>query len=96
MDDVESIERAIAALEAQRPSLGDDVVDTATAPLREKRATLVARMTGEQRKLVTVVSRPGPSGSGPRHAPSVWDRTVKSTSSKGRHAREGSGPATCC
>jgi class 3 adenylate cyclase/tetratricopeptide (TPR) repeat protein len=55
VNDLESIERAIAALEAQRAALGDAVVDTALAPLLEKRDALVGRMTGEQRKLVTVL-----------------------------------------
>jgi class 3 adenylate cyclase/tetratricopeptide (TPR) repeat protein len=55
VNDLESIERAIAALEAQRSSLGDAVVDTALAPLHEKRDALVSRLTGEQRKLVTVL-----------------------------------------
>jgi predicted ATPase/class 3 adenylate cyclase len=38
--DVEQIEKAIAALEAQRPLLGDAVIDTAVTPLRQKLATL--------------------------------------------------------
>ena len=54
-DDLESVERAIAALEAQRDLLGDEVVDTALAPLRERRAALIARRMAEQRKLVTVL-----------------------------------------
>ncbi len=49
------MERAIAALEAQRDLLGSGVVDTALTPLREKRAALIARRMGEQRKLVTVL-----------------------------------------
>src|SRR5688572_25875421 len=55
VNELESIDRAIAALEAQRATLGDAVVDTALAPLQEKRAALAGRPTGEQRKLVTVL-----------------------------------------
>ena len=55
MNDLESVERAIAALEAQRDVLGSAVVDTALAPLREQRAALLTRSTAEQRKLVTVL-----------------------------------------
>ena len=33
-EDIASIDRAVAALERQRDILGDDVVDTALAPLR--------------------------------------------------------------
>ena len=55
MNDLESVEGAIAALEAQRDLLGSAVVDTALAPLREQRAALIARGTAEQRKLVTVL-----------------------------------------
>lgn len=55
MDDLESFDRAISALEAQRDLLGSAVVDTALAPLRESRAALVARRMAEQRKLVTVL-----------------------------------------
>lgn len=55
MDDLESVEQAIATLEAQRDVLGSAVVDTALAPLREQRAALLARRTAEQRKLVTVL-----------------------------------------
>ncbi len=54
-DDLAALDRAIAALEAQRAVLGDDVVETALAPLRERRTALVDRPPGEQRKLVTVV-----------------------------------------
>jgi len=55
VDDLASVDRAIAALEAQRAALGDDVVDTALRPLHERRAALSAAATGEQRKLVTVL-----------------------------------------
>jgi class 3 adenylate cyclase/tetratricopeptide (TPR) repeat protein len=52
-NDLEALDRAIAALEGQRATLGDNVVDTALAPLIEKKARLQAG--GEQRKLVTVL-----------------------------------------
>ena len=53
-DEIASVDRAIAALEAQRDILGDAVVDTALDPLRARRAELEASRT-EQRRLVTVV-----------------------------------------
>ncbi|MEA3341115.1 MAG: adenylate/guanylate cyclase domain-containing protein [Chloroflexota bacterium] len=49
------LERAIAALEAQRAILGDEVVDTMIAAAREKLAVLKAQRAVEQRKQVTVV-----------------------------------------
>jgi predicted ATPase/class 3 adenylate cyclase len=55
MDEVENLQKAIAALEAQRPLLGDTVVETALAPLREKLAALQAVQPVEQRKLVSVL-----------------------------------------
>src|SRR3989304_695223 len=63
MSEQEQLEQAIAALEAQRAILGDAVVSTALAPLREKLAALsappppptpAARET-QQRKQVTVL-----------------------------------------
>ncbi len=54
-DDLESVERAIVALEAQRDLLGSAVVDTALTPLRERCAALIARRMAQQRKLVTVL-----------------------------------------
>src|SRR4030066_174531 len=42
MSEQEQLEQAIAALEAQRAILGDAVVNTALAPLREKLAALSA------------------------------------------------------
>ncbi len=51
----ESVIRAIAALEGQRSSLGDAVVDTALASLREKLAALQPEPAAEQRKQVTVL-----------------------------------------
>jgi class 3 adenylate cyclase/tetratricopeptide (TPR) repeat protein len=53
MSEHQQILQAIAALEAQRSTLGDAVVETALAPLKEKLAALdIAR---QQRKLVTVI-----------------------------------------
>lgn len=49
------LERAISALEAQRASLGDTVVEVTIATLREKLATLEAQRAAEQRKQVTVL-----------------------------------------
>ncbi|MBU0491081.1 MAG: hypothetical protein KKA73_02075 [Chloroflexi bacterium] len=47
---------AIAALEAQRALLGDAVVETALAPLRDKLAALEHLVApGEARQLVTVL-----------------------------------------
>jgi len=51
----EELEQAIAALEAQRAILGDDVVDTMVATAREKLAALEAQRAVEQRKQVTVL-----------------------------------------
>lgn len=46
----------MAALEAQRETLGNSVVDTALAPLRERITTLqAAQSAGQQRKQVTVL-----------------------------------------
>jgi class 3 adenylate cyclase len=50
----DKLERAIAALEAQRTALGSSVVDTATAELRQKLAALKA-LTSDRRQLVTVL-----------------------------------------
>ena len=55
VDDPAALDAAIAALEAQRATLGDAVVEAALGPLRERRAQLILRAGGEQRKLVTVV-----------------------------------------
>ncbi|WP_144016680.1 ATP-binding protein [Beutenbergia cavernae] len=54
-DDVAQLRRAMEALEAQRDTLGDQVVDVALGPLRERLDALSARTAGEQRRLVTVV-----------------------------------------
>jgi class 3 adenylate cyclase/tetratricopeptide (TPR) repeat protein len=53
MDERARIEQAIAALEAQRAVMGNEVVETALAPLRARLAALTPR--GEQRKQVTVL-----------------------------------------
>ncbi len=53
-DELAAVERAMTALEGQRAALGDEVVETALAPLRERRAALQAPRA-EQRRLVTVV-----------------------------------------
>ncbi len=54
-DDLAALEHAIDTLEAQRPLLGDAVVDTALVPLQERRSLLRRQVATEQRKLVTVV-----------------------------------------
>ena len=55
-DEIRQIEAAIAALEAQRPVLGDAVVDTAIAPLREKLAALTREQAAtDERKRVSVL-----------------------------------------
>lgn len=54
----QNLEQAIAALDAQRAVLGDAVVETALAPLRQKLAALEAQTavpSRPQRKLVTVL-----------------------------------------
>jgi class 3 adenylate cyclase len=52
--DIESLRAAIAALESQRGTLGDVVLDLATAPLRTRMAGLL-RPAGVQRRQVTVL-----------------------------------------
>jgi predicted ATPase/class 3 adenylate cyclase len=52
---IEQLQTAIAALESQRTTLGDAVVETALAPLREKLATLQKENPDEQRKVITVL-----------------------------------------
>ncbi|MDQ7031065.1 MAG: adenylate/guanylate cyclase domain-containing protein [Ardenticatenia bacterium] len=55
-DELRQIEAAIAALEAQRPVLGDAVVEVAIAPLREKLTALKRAQTLiDERKRVTVL-----------------------------------------
>ena len=51
----EKLERAIAALDAQRTTLGNDVVDTMIAAAREKLAVLKVQHAVEQRKQVTLL-----------------------------------------
>jgi class 3 adenylate cyclase/tetratricopeptide (TPR) repeat protein len=53
--EIEKIQQAIRALEGQRQSLGDEVVETALAPLHARLASLQAGMLVEQRKLATVL-----------------------------------------
>jgi class 3 adenylate cyclase len=53
--EIEKLEQAIAALEAQRQTVGDPVIEAALAPIREKLATLRAAAKSESRKLVTVL-----------------------------------------
>jgi class 3 adenylate cyclase len=57
MNELEQLEQTITALEAQRAILGNEVVDTALGPLREKLATLRLKQNPEaqQRKLITVL-----------------------------------------
>ncbi len=56
MTERETLLQAIATLQAQRPLLGDAVVEAALAPLREKLAMLAAEgEVEEQRKQVTVL-----------------------------------------
>ena len=52
--DIDSLHAAIAALEAQRATLGDVVLELATAPLRARLASL-QRPAGVQRRQVTVL-----------------------------------------
>lgn len=56
-DSLQSLESAIAALEAQRALLGDVIADMAIAPLREKLLAARARASGadQQLKAVTVL-----------------------------------------
>jgi class 3 adenylate cyclase/tetratricopeptide (TPR) repeat protein len=51
MGEIEDIERVIAALESQRGQLGDRIVDTALAPLREKMQALQAIESQNQQQL---------------------------------------------
>jgi class 3 adenylate cyclase/tetratricopeptide (TPR) repeat protein len=55
MTEREQLEEAIAHLEAQRESLGDEVVEAALAPLREKLSALEAPSAGQERKQVTIL-----------------------------------------
>ncbi|MEW5871244.1 MAG: tetratricopeptide repeat protein [Chloroflexota bacterium] len=54
--EISQLEQAIAHLEVQREVLGEAVVETALAPLRERLATLMAQASsGQQRKQITVM-----------------------------------------
>lgn len=59
MNEIEKLEQGIAALETQRETLGDAVVEAMLAPIKEKLATL--RLTTQpsllanQRKQVTIL-----------------------------------------
>ncbi len=55
MPDRGQIEKAIMALEAQRPTLGDAVVDLAVAPLRQQLAALHTNPPEQQRKFIAVL-----------------------------------------
>src|SRR5687768_1401143 len=59
MSELEQLEQAIAALEGQRATLGDAVVEAMLAPARERVAALRAeaqnRTLNEQRKLMTIL-----------------------------------------
>lgn len=55
-DELGALDEAIAALEGQRAVLDDHVVDTALAPLAEKRDRLLAASVGQQRKLGRVLA----------------------------------------
>ncbi len=55
MDEQEQIRRAIEHLEEQRALLGDAVVDSALAPLRERLALLERQPRAEQRKQAVVL-----------------------------------------
>ncbi len=57
MSEIEKLEQAVVALEAQRTILGDAIVDTALAPLREKLTKLQSQTlpSEQQRKAITVL-----------------------------------------
>ena len=54
-DDRAALEHAISTLESQRGVLSDASVNTALAPLLERRSAVVRRPEGVQRRSVTVV-----------------------------------------
>ena len=57
-EQIQQIETAIKALDTQRTILGDELVETTLAPLREKLAALRAQAQAadkQQRKLVSVL-----------------------------------------
>ena len=53
--EIEKLKQVMAALEAQRSALGDEVVQAAIAPLQEKLDQLRGETSLEQRKLVSVL-----------------------------------------
>jgi predicted ATPase/class 3 adenylate cyclase len=53
--EIAKLKQAMDVLEAQRGALGDEVVEAALAPMREKFASLQTAAYGERRKLVTVL-----------------------------------------
>ena len=59
MNEIEQLKQAISAIEVQRSSLGDAVVEAALGPMREKLATLEGKSAqpqeSQQRKQVTVL-----------------------------------------
>uniref|UniRef100_UPI0035B2D6D0 hypothetical protein n=1 Tax=Promineifilum sp. TaxID=2664178 RepID=UPI0035B2D6D0 len=54
-DGIAQLKAGMAALEAQRPLLGDAVVEAALTALREKLAALEGQTSEQQRKLATVL-----------------------------------------
>ncbi|MGC1376971.1 MAG: adenylate/guanylate cyclase domain-containing protein [Anaerolineales bacterium] len=48
MSEIEKVEQAIQALEAQRAVIGDEVVDSALGPLREKLAAMLSAISASQ------------------------------------------------
>ena len=55
MQEISDLQHAIETLEFQRSLLGDAVVNTALAPMRERLRHLQAQTATEQRRLVTVM-----------------------------------------
>ncbi|HNZ13995.1 MAG TPA: adenylate/guanylate cyclase domain-containing protein, partial [Anaerolineaceae bacterium] len=55
MNEIESLEQAIQALETQRALLGDAVVEAGLAPMRERLQVLRRQGVEQQRKQVTIL-----------------------------------------
>ncbi len=55
MTEIERLQQAIAALEAQRDLLGEAVVEAGLAPMRERLRTLQSRAAQQQRKQVSIL-----------------------------------------
>ncbi|HSG18457.1 MAG TPA: hypothetical protein VLE70_19345, partial [Anaerolineae bacterium] len=55
MTDTDQLQQAIEALEAQRPILGDEVVETSLKALRQQLRELEAAGKSEQRKMLTIL-----------------------------------------